>query len=198
MCQVHGAGCGVRGAWYEVRGARYEAQDTRYVVRGTGYTCWVCQEVTCKDRNNVPNTGASWVRTPLQEGELVGAANSLCFEFTQKWNELCFVNTRMLTLYSIQAGQSPLARWGARGWIPLALLISLMQIAHKFDACVLFGMHSACMRYMVHGMRYEVRGMRYMVHSTEYVVRGTRYQWCKTLCMITDILWWSFKLNKVS
>jgi hypothetical protein len=44
---VPGAWCGVRGAWYEVRGARYEAQDTRYVVRGTGYTCWVCQEVTC-------------------------------------------------------------------------------------------------------------------------------------------------------
>ena len=63
-----GAWCGARGAWYEVRGARYEAQDTRYVVRSTWYTCWVCQEVTCKDRNNVPNTGASWVKTPLPEG----------------------------------------------------------------------------------------------------------------------------------
>ncbi len=49
-CDVPGAWCRVRGAWYEVRGARYEAQDTRYVVRGTWYTCWVCQEVTCKDR----------------------------------------------------------------------------------------------------------------------------------------------------
>ena len=107
-CDVPGAWRGVRGAWYEVRGARYEAQDTRYVVRGTWYTCWVCQEVTCKDRNIVPNMGASWVRTPLPEGELVGAANALCFEFTQKWNELCFVNTRML------------------------------QNSHKFDACALF------------------------------------------------------------
>jgi hypothetical protein len=76
-CDVPGAWCGARGAWYEVRGARYEAQDTRYVVQGTRYTCWVCWEVTCKDRNNVPNTGASWVRTPLPEGELVGAAYPL-------------------------------------------------------------------------------------------------------------------------
>jgi hypothetical protein len=120
--------------------------------------------------------GASWVRTPLPEGELVGAANALCFKFTQKWNELCFVNTRMLTLYSSQVVKAPLARWGARGWIPPALLISLMQIAHKFDACVLFGIPSVCMWYMVHGMRYEVRGMRYVVHGTKYVVQGTRYE----------------------
>jgi len=57
--------------------------------------------------------GASWVRTPLPEGELVGAANALCFEFTQKWNELCFVNTRMLTLYSSQVDK---ATW--QGGVP--------------------------------------------------------------------------------
>jgi hypothetical protein len=74
-CDVPGAWCGAQGAWYEVRGARYEAQDARYVVRGTWYTCWVCQEVTCKDRKcSVLNIGASWVRTPLPEGELAGAA----------------------------------------------------------------------------------------------------------------------------
>ena len=72
-----------------------------------------------------------------------------------------------------------------------------MQIAHKFDACVLFGMPSVCMWYMVHGMRYEVRGMRYVVHGTKYVVRGTMYE-VQNTCMITDILLWSFKLNKVS
>ena len=64
---------------------------------------------------NVLNIGASWVRTPLPEGELVGAANALCFEFTQKWNEPCFVNTRMLTLYSSQAGQSPPGKVGCQG-----------------------------------------------------------------------------------
>jgi hypothetical protein len=71
---VPSAWCVARGAWYEVRGARYEAQDTRYVVRGTWYICWVCPEVTCKVRINIPDIGASWVRTPLPEGELVGAA----------------------------------------------------------------------------------------------------------------------------
>ena len=76
-CDVPDARCMVRGAWYEVRGARYEAQDTRYVVRSTGYTCWVCWEGTCKDGNDVHNMGASWVRTPLPEGELVGAAYPL-------------------------------------------------------------------------------------------------------------------------
>ncbi len=87
----------------------------------------------------------------------------------------------MLTLYSSQAGQSPPGKVGCRGWIPPALLISLMQIAHKFDACVLFGMPSVYMWYMVHGMRYEVRGMRYVVHSTKYVVQGTRYEVQNTL-----------------
>ncbi len=76
-CDVPDARCGVRSAWYEVRGTRYEAQDTRYVVRGTGYTCLVCWEGTCKDGNNVHNVGARWVRTPLPEGELVGAAYHL-------------------------------------------------------------------------------------------------------------------------
>jgi hypothetical protein len=75
----------------------------------------------------------------------------------------------------------PLARWGARGWIPPALLISFMQIAHKSDACVLFGMSSMCTWYMVHGMRYEVRGMWYVVQGTECVVRGTRYKVQNTL-----------------
>jgi hypothetical protein len=54
-------------------------------------------------------------------------------------------------------------------------------IAHKSDACALFGMPSMCMWYVVHGMRYEVRGMRYVVHGTRYVVRGTRYEVQNTL-----------------
>jgi hypothetical protein len=118
---------------------------------------------------------------PCQKGSWWGLQIPSASNLHKNGNELCFVNTRMLTLDSIQAGQSPMARWGARGWIPPALLISLMQIAHKFDACVLFGMPSVCMRYMVHGMRYEVRGMRYVVHGTEYVVRGTRYEVQNTL-----------------
>ncbi len=52
----------------------------------------------------------------------------------------------------------------------------MLQIAHKFDACVLFGMPSMCTWYVVHGVRYEVRGMWYVVQGTEYVVRGTRYE----------------------
>jgi hypothetical protein len=89
-CDVPDARCMVRGAWYEVRGARYEAQDTRYVVRGTGYTCWVCWEGTCKDGNDVHNMGASWVRTPLPEGELVGAAYPLHQFYTKmEWALLC-------------------------------------------------------------------------------------------------------------
>ena len=48
----------------------------------------------------------------------------------------------------------------------------MLQIAHKFDACALFGMPGMCTWYMVHGMRYEVRGMRYVVQSMGYVVRG--------------------------
>ncbi len=56
-----------------------------------------------------------------------------------------------------------------------------MQVAHKFEACVLFGMPSMCTWYMVHGMRYEVRGTRYMVQGTEYVVRGTKYEVQSTL-----------------
>ena len=56
-----------------------------------------------------------------------------------------------------------------------------MQIAHKSDACALFGLPSMCMWYVVHGMRYEVRGMWYVVQGTKYVVRGTRHQVQNTL-----------------
>ncbi len=59
----------------------------------------------------------------------------------------------------------------------------MLQIAHKFDACALFGMPGMCTWYMVHGMRYEVRGMWYVVQGTEYVALGTR---CKTPCMIIE------------
>jgi hypothetical protein len=52
----------------------------------------------------------------------------------------------------------------------------MLQIAHKFDACDLFGMPGMCTWYMVHGMRDEVRGMWYMVQGTKYVVRGTRQE----------------------
>ncbi len=117
---------------------------------------------------------------PRQKGSWWGLHNSLCFEFTQKWNELCFVNTPMLTLYSRQA-----ARRGSRGWVPPALLISLMQIAHKSDACVLFDMPSMCTWYMVHGMRYEVRGIWYVVQGTECMVQGTRYK-VQNTCMIME------------
>ncbi len=69
-----------------------------------------------------------------------------------------------------------------QGGVPgAALLISFMQIAHKSDACVLFGMPSMCTWYMVHGMRYEVRGIWYVVQGTECVVRGTRYKVQNTL-----------------
>jgi hypothetical protein len=173
-CDVPGAWCGVRGAWYEVRGARYEAQDTRYVVRGTWYTCWVCQEVTCKDRNNVPNMGASWVRTPLPEGELVGAANALCFEFTQKWNEPCFVNTRMLTLCSRQAGQSPPGKVGCQGLdTPCTANISHANSSQIWCLCPFWHAQRV---YVVHGTWYEVWGARYEVRGAWYEVRGARHE----------------------
>ncbi len=57
----------------------------------------------------------------------------------------------------------------------------MLQNAHKFDACALFGMPSMCTWYVVHGMRYEVRGTWYVVQGTKYVVRGTRYQVQNTL-----------------
>jgi len=39
-------------------------------------------------------------------------------------------------------------------------------------ACALVGMPGMCTWYVVHDMRYEVRGMRYVVQSMGYVVRG--------------------------
>ena len=87
----------------------------------------------------------------------------------------------MLTLYSSQVVTAPWQGGVPGAGYPWILLISLMQIAHKFDACVLFGIPSVCMWYMVHGMRYEVRGMWYVVQGTGYVVRGTRYEVQNTL-----------------
>ncbi len=87
---------------------------------------------------------------PCHKGSWWGL-HTPCTKITQKWNELCFVNTRKL------------------------------QIAHKLDACALFSMPGMCMRYVVHGMRYEVRGTWYVVQGTEYVVRGMRYEVQNTL-----------------
>jgi len=42
-------------------------------------------------------------------------------------------------------------------------------------------MLNMCMWYVVHGMRYEVRGMWYVVQCTKYMVRGTRYEVQNTL-----------------
>jgi hypothetical protein len=44
-----------------------------------------------------------------------------------------------------------------------------------------FCMLNMCMWYVVHGMRYEVRGMWYVVQCTKYMVRGTRYEVQNTL-----------------
>jgi hypothetical protein len=68
---------------------------------------------------------ASWVRTPLPEVELVGAAKYPLHRFNTIRNELCFVNK---CLYCIAARlvKPPPARGGVGGWIHPALLISLI------------------------------------------------------------------------
>jgi hypothetical protein len=150
MCQMRGAGCEVHSTKFEVRGTRHKIRDTWYVVRGT-----LVGSVE-RAHSKMEMMYITWVpvgsEPPCQKGSWWGL-HTPCTNFTQKWNELCFVNTRML------------------------------QNSHKFNAWALFGMPSMCTWYVVHGMRYEVRGTWYVVQGTKYVVRGTR---CKTLCMIIE------------
>jgi hypothetical protein len=69
----------------------------------------------------------SWVRTPLPEVELVGAAKYPLHRFNTIRNELCFVNKCLyctaarLVKPPRQGGVS-----GAGQWTPPALLISLI------------------------------------------------------------------------
>ena len=70
---MHGAGREVLGTKYEVRGTRHKIRDTLYVVRGT-LAGSVRRSHAKIEICNVLNIGASWVRTPLPEGELVGTA----------------------------------------------------------------------------------------------------------------------------
>ncbi len=144
------ARCEVQGAWYEVRGARHKIRDTWYGVRGT-LVGSVRRAHAKIDGNKMYKT---WEpvgsEPPCQKGSWWGL-HTPCTNVSQKWNELCFVNKRML------------------------------QIAHKFNACALFGMPGMCTWYMVWGMKCEVCGTWCKVRSTWCEARGTRF---KTLCMI--------------
>ncbi len=88
-----------------VGSTRYEAQDTRYVVRGIlvgsvrrAHAKMEIMYITWEPVGSEP---------PCLKGSWWGL-HTPCTNLTQKWNELCFVTTRML------------------------------KIAHKFDACALF------------------------------------------------------------
>jgi hypothetical protein len=115
---------------------------------------------------------ASWVRTPLPEVELVGAAKYPLHRFNTVRNELCFVN-KCLYCTAARLVKPPPARWGVGGWIPPALLYLLSKSSQIFFVFVPVGMPDVCMWYVVLGMRYEVRGMRYVVQGTRYGTRGT-------------------------
>jgi hypothetical protein len=147
--------CQMRGALCEVHGTKLEVRGTRHKIRDT----WYVVRGTL-----VGSAGRAHAKMEIMyiTWEPVGSEppchkgswwglHTPCTNFTQKKNELCFENTCML------------------------------QIAHKFDACALFGMPGMCTWYMVHGMRYEVRGMWYVVQGTEYVALGTRHEVQNTL-----------------
>ncbi len=173
MCQVHGARCLVRNTKCEVRGRRYEMQSTWYVVH----------LLDLRSPSKIEIMYLIWElvgsEPPCQKGSWWGLHNSLCFEFTQKWNELCFVNILTLTLYSSQAGQSPPGEVGCQGLdTPCTANISQANSSQIWCLCP-FWLPSMCMWYMVHSMRYEVQGMRYVVQGTTNVVLGSMR--CKRL-----------------
>jgi hypothetical protein len=133
----------VRGAWYVVRSTRCKARGMRYEIRGTWYVAHLIG---------------------LSGGHMTMTEILLHTWFTQKWNELCFVNIRLLILYSSQAG-----------WIntPCSAGIPTPEFhtpkALKFR-CINLSWHaySMCSWYVVWGMKCEVR-------STWCKVRGTGY-----------------------
>ena len=142
-CEVRGARCVVRSSRCEVRGTRYEIRGTWYVVRGTlvgpvgrAHAKMEIMYITWEPVGSEP---------PCHKGSWWGL-HTPCTNFTQKKNELCFVNTRML------------------------------QIAHKFDACALFACSTCVCGtwYMVWGMRCGVCGTWCKVRSTWCEARGTR------------------------
>jgi hypothetical protein len=63
---------------------------------------------------NVHILVASWVRTPLPEGVLVGAARYPLHQLYTIRNELCCKYITLI-LYSSQAGLSPPGKVGCRG-----------------------------------------------------------------------------------
>ncbi len=111
---------------------------------------------------------------PCQKGSWRGLPvhNSLCFEFTQKRNELCFVNTCMLTLYCSQAAWSkPPGKVGFQGLdTPCTANISHANRSQIWCLCPFWDAQH-CVRYVVHGTWYEVWGARYEVHGARYKVR---------------------------
>ncbi len=108
----------------------------------------------------------SWVRTPLPEVELVGAAKYPLHRFNTIRNELCFVNK---CLYCTAARLvKPPGKVGCRGLdTPCTAYISYLKAHIFFFVCAPVGMPDVCMWYVVQGMRYEVQG---------YEVCGARYE----------------------
>jgi hypothetical protein len=104
-CDAQCVKCGVRDMWYKTRGTRYEARDTRYAIRGTWYTAGSAWRAQAR-MENVHILVASWVRTPLPEGVLVGAARYPLHQLYTIRNELCCKYITLI-LYSSQAGLSP-------------------------------------------------------------------------------------------
>jgi hypothetical protein len=116
---------------------------------------------------------ASWVRTPLPEVELVGAAKYLLHRFNTIRNELCFVN-KCLYCTAARLVKPPPRQGGVSGaGYTLHCLYLLSKGSQIFFVFVPVGMPDVCMWYVVLGMRYEVRGMRYVVQGTRYGTRGT-------------------------
>ena len=112
-CDAQCVKCGVRDMWYKTRGTRYEARDTRYAIRGTWYTVGSAWRAQAR-MENVHILVASWVRTPLPEGVLVGAARYPLHQLYTIRNELCCKYITLI-LYSSRAGLSPPGKVGCRG-----------------------------------------------------------------------------------
>ena len=128
--------CGVRHTTLKVRGVRYVVRSTRYeitrhVIRDTWYMIRgtlvgvVARAQARNGKCTYTVEVASWVRTPLPEVELVGAAKYPLHRFNTIRNELCFVN-KCLYCTAARLVKPPPARGGVGGWIHPALLISLI------------------------------------------------------------------------
>jgi hypothetical protein len=105
--------CKVRGTRYVVQNTRYEIRGTRYEICNTWYTVGSAWRAQAR-MENVHILVASWVRTPLPEGVLVGAARHPLHQLYTIRNELCFKYITFI-LYSSQAGLSPPGKVGCRG-----------------------------------------------------------------------------------